>query len=102
MSENWTKGPWHVCDVEGHPADVRIGTDAKLIAVFGNASAWVDNRQEWTANATLAASAPDLHEALAEARLQIVYLHEKFKETGTGNSVLAKIDAALSRARGET
>lgn len=37
-----------------------------------------------------------LREALHEARLQIEYLHEKFVVTGSGNGVLARIDAALS------
>lgn len=65
--------------------------------------AWVWGRCQTPSepNALLIASAPDLYEALSEARLQIAYLHEKFKETGTGNSVLSKIDAALSKARGE-
>ena len=36
-----------------------------------------------------------LEEALSEARLQIEYLHGKFKETGSGNAVLARIDSAL-------
>lgn len=34
--------------------------------------------------------------ALEEARAQIEYLHEKFQETGSGNGVLARIDAALN------
>lgn len=34
-----------------------------------------------------------LEAAVKEARLQIQYLHEKFGETGSGNSVLAKLDA---------
>lgn len=37
-----------------------------------------------------------LRAALAEARLQIEYLHEKFGETGSGNAVLARITEALS------
>lgn len=32
---------------------------------------------------------------LAEAQIQIVYLHEKFQTTGSGNAVLSRIDAAL-------
>ena len=32
---------------------------------------------------------------LHEARLQIEYLHAKFQPTGSGNSVLARIDAVL-------
>lgn len=38
-------------------------------------------------------------EALKEAKLQIEYLHDKFNETGSGNSALAKIDAALKEER---
>ena len=37
-----------------------------------------------------------LRAILAEARLQIEYLHEKFGETGSGNAVLARITEALS------
>ena len=37
-----------------------------------------------------------LREALKEARRQIEYLHEKFTPTGTSETVLARIDAALS------
>lgn len=40
----------------------------------------------------------ELVEALTEAKLQIEYLHEKFKATGSGNAVLAKIEAALALA----
>ena len=35
--------------------------------------------------------------ALVDARAQIVYLHEKFQETGSGNAVLAQIDRALAQ-----
>lgn len=41
-----------------------------------------------------------LVEALKNAKLQIEYLHEKFKQTGSGNHVLAQIDAALALAGG--
>jgi chromosome segregation ATPase len=37
-----------------------------------------------------------LTDALTEARLQIVYLHEKFAVTGSGNAVIAHIDRALA------
>lgn len=41
----------------------------------------------------------DLVKALEEARLQIEYLHDKFQQTGTGNLVLARIEATLTKAR---
>lgn len=34
--------------------------------------------------------------AIGEAILQIEYLHEKFRETGSGNNVLARLHAALA------
>lgn len=43
-----------------------------------------------------------LVEALEEARIQITYLHGRFRPTGSGNKVLAQIDAALALAKGET
>ena len=45
--------------------------------------------------------AEGLLEALEEANLEIVYLHDKFATTGTGNSVLYKINAAIAKAKGE-
>lgn len=38
---------------------------------------------------------------LKEAKLQIEYLHGKFKETGSGNQVLAKIESVLNQAEGK-
>lgn len=40
----------------------------------------------------------DLVSALEEAERQIVYLHEKFQATGSGEAALAKIRSALARA----
>lgn len=39
-----------------------------------------------------------LCETLIEAKLQINYLHAKFKPTGTGNATLARIDDAIAAA----
>ncbi len=50
---------------------------------------------------TLMNASEDMYEALKEARLQIEYLHDKFKVTGTGNQVLAKIDHVLNKAEGK-
>ncbi len=38
-----------------------------------------------------------LRELLREAALQITYLHEKFRETGSGNAVIARIESELAR-----
>ena len=52
-------------------------------------------------NCPLHKAAPDMYEALKEARLQIEYLHDKFKVTGTGNQVLVKIEHVLNKAEGK-
>jgi hypothetical protein len=39
----------------------------------------------------------ELRKALAEAVLQIEYLHGRFEETGSGNTVIARSRALLSR-----
>jgi len=41
-----------------------------------------------------------LADALGEALLQIAYLHNKFGETGSGNSVLSRGQTALDDYRG--
>lgn len=46
----------------------------------------------------LRARVRELEGVLTGARLQIEYLHEKFRETGSGNAVLAGIKAALGRS----
>ncbi len=43
----------------------------------------------------------DMLEALKDAALQIEYLHDKFQETGSGNSVLSGIRAAIAAAEAE-
>ena len=39
----------------------------------------------------------ELREGAGMAKLQIEYLHGKFKETGTGNAVLVRLNAILER-----
>lgn len=65
---------------------------------------WEDRteRQCFIAGATwareqLQAENARMREALEEAVLQIEYLHEKFKETGSGNNVLSRIKTALEQ-----
>jgi hypothetical protein len=40
-----------------------------------------------------------LLEAAEEARLQIEYLHERFKITGSGNAVLVRLDSTIAEVR---
>jgi hypothetical protein len=46
--------------------------------------------------AAMADEIVELRAALAEAVLQIEYLHEKFRETGSGNAVVARIRNLLT------
>lgn len=39
----------------------------------------------------------DMYIILKEAKIQLEYLHEKFKATGSGNQVLAKIESILNK-----
>jgi hypothetical protein len=54
----------------------------------------------WKANARLIAAAPDMLSALRECTLQLQYLADKFGETGTGATVLARVNAAIAKATG--
>jgi hypothetical protein len=46
----------------------------------------------------LVEAAPFMLDALKDAKLQIEYLHEKFKETGTGNRILSRIENVIRLA----
>lgn len=48
-------------------------------------------------NLRLAVRIEALERALREAKLQIEYLHDKQGQTGSGNGVLARIDAVLAQ-----
>ena len=43
----------------------------------------------------------ELIAALKEAQLQIIYLHEKFQPTGTGNATLEKIVAVIAKVEAQ-
>lgn len=51
-------------------------------------------------NANMFAAAPEMADELAEAALQIEYLHDKFQKTGTGNAVLDRIRRLLDKIDG--
>ena len=52
--------------------------------------------------ARLRAERDELRTMLREAALQIEYLHERAGQTGSGNAVLTRIDAALARTQEPT
>lgn len=94
----FTPGPWRIGPDESSDED-EYGFCIAIFSEEYKNSVALRIREE--SNAHLIAAAPDLYAALSEAKLQIEYLHEKFAETGSGNNMLAKIDAALAKARGE-
>lgn len=87
-----TTGPW---ETFRHMASLTVGTKQMEICKVHFESGYNQN------DANLIAAAPEMLEALKEAKLQIEYLHEKFKETGTGNSTLSKIDRVMLKALGK-
>lgn len=42
----------------------------------------------------------DMLEVLRDAKLQIEYLHDKFRTTGTGNAVVSQIESVIAKAEG--
>ncbi|MCO5159650.1 MAG: hypothetical protein M9939_00820 [Mesorhizobium sp.] len=88
----WTPGPWRIAG----KGTIRAG------------QGWIAdvNWRNRDANARLIAAAPDLAEALMAAKVVIGMME---RPEGMGNEVnaaldarLAKIDAALSKAKGQT
>jgi len=89
----FTPGPWQVRERDERTVDFR----RSIRDASGNV---VSPRNPH--DAALIAAAPDLYDALTECVAQIEYLHGKFQETGTGVTSIARANAALRKARGET
>jgi hypothetical protein len=90
---NWTKGPWIV--------DEEYTDQGSKVTVIRNSSSdyAVSEYGVNQEDAKLISKAPDMVELLEEAQLQIEYLHNRFKETGSGNNVLSRIDALLKEIK---
>lgn len=43
-------------------------------------------------------NAPEMLDLLDEAMIEIEYLQSKFKQTGTGNSVISRIDSLIKKS----
>jgi len=76
---------------------IQRGNNANIIAAAVNACQSVNQDNPMA----VAESIKDMYEELKEAKLQIEYLHDKFKVTGTGNTILARIDNTLAKIKGE-
>lgn len=96
MSEfKGTKGLWKI-DPLNEISIIDCSGDNMSQLVCQTNGKW--DRKEKLANAKLIAAAPELLEALEEAKIQIEYLHGKFKETGSGNAVLSRMEQAIKKA----
>lgn len=108
MSEPWTKGPWAVHSMRAavvpaahldRPLGGNVDREADL-AMYAQEIClmqWPDrhrSEREVRANATLCAAAPDLFEALLDARTRL-------RGAGMLGGADDPVNSALSRARGE-
>ena len=92
MSENWTKGPWHV---NGDKIESTIGTCRARIAIIDDGAG-----TNPTANAHLIAAAPELYAALERlyGRLLMSDRDGECRITAEDGQMA---ESALKKARGE-
>jgi len=97
---NHTELPWKMEEQNIHTGSI--------CTCHGDKDTWFEVwTQNWSngidaeANAAFIVKACNNHykilDLLDEARLQIEYLHSKFKETGSGNIVLYRIEEAIKQ-----
>ena len=67
-------------------------------AVCGSFGPWRSTLDAAVADWNTRPAVTELVEALREAKLQLVYLAEKYGGTGTGNATVATIDALIAKA----
>lgn len=118
----FTAGPWKLSSYPGMDTDVILfrenngdfvvvtdrpeAEDGKRVAAVSfqatakRGQTFKAQDPEGLANANLVAAAPTMLAALQETVLQLQYLADKFGETGTGASVLARVHAAITKAEG--
>lgn len=100
-----TPGPWKFR--RGEFNAVRADADSAIGSIRGAAEPYwyiaaVEDAPEAESNAYLLVAAPDLYAALAQARRYVELAYECVFPDGPENErVLAEIDAALAKARGE-
>jgi hypothetical protein len=125
MKSKHTRGEFNYCnssiDPKKHNYAIIADGGTSLIADVYRKTNWngkkmIEDNSQSEANAQLIADAfnvtnetnktprelqkshDELLDALIESRVQIEYLHDKFKETGSGNGVLFNINRAIKNA----
>jgi len=87
-----TPGPWSIEPFDRLDKQITI-LEPRVLVDFDDV-----DQVEAEANARLIAAAPDMLAALRETVLQWQHRADKFGETGTGAAVLARVNAAISKA----
>lgn len=97
----WTPGPWCVARDGNAQANV-YGADGFWVALLPHQCITsIEEQQEH--HAALIAAAPDLYEALEDARRYVSGAYEcAFPDEQENERVLDAVDAALAKARGES
>ena len=99
MSENWTKGPWEIQKYfepyDDHHPFTNVVKDGLIVAKLG-----LDLCEEFEANATLIAAAPDLYAALERIYGRLL-MSDRDGDARITEEDGAMAEAALRKARGE-
>lgn len=91
MSTKHTRGPWSFIASPNRWSVLQVGSSGRWVIAGGTAWAIPGLQSEAEANARLIAAAPDLLEALREARVLLVH----------AACPIDWIDAAIAKATGE-
>lgn len=94
MGKN-TPGPWKL-DASTLTVTTPDAVEARIAEIDGDNCDW----EQAEADARLIAAAPDMLEALEEARTQVAILQDRLGIRDTGAGTLSIIDAALAKAKG--
>jgi hypothetical protein len=102
MEKKWTPGPWFI-DEDSEPVLRVMAHDPGLepwhiCDVAPLATSSQDKTTNWYANAHLIAAAPELYDALEKA----IEYHKKRNLGWHSDELVAYMEAALAKARGET
>ena len=81
--------PWSVSTIRTN----FVYADSDLVCICADTVT-----QDFRANAALIAAAPEMYQALLEAKQHIEFLHKKYSETWSGNQVLLIIEKVIDKA----